>query len=97
MSTAIEQNWEAQVTGEITLADGGTQNVYQVTNGRWLIAEFMPEDVAKLAAAAPDLYRALKNLLMYAAQEIGVEPDEAIGGYFREARAALTKANPTQK
>jgi hypothetical protein len=96
MATAVEQDWEAQVTGETTLADGSTQNVYQVTNGRWLIAEFMPEDVAKLAAAAPDLYRALKNLIAYAAQEIGVEPDEAIGGHFREARAALAKAEPAQ-
>jgi len=97
MSTSIEQNWEAQVTGQTTLGDGSTQDVYQVTNGRWLIAEFMPEDVAKLAAAAPDLYRALKNLIAYAAQEIGVKPDEATGGHFREAREALAKAEPTKK
>lgn len=91
MKPATEQDWQAEITGYASCT-GGKQPVYHVTDGRRIIAEFLPADMANLIAAAPNLYRALQNLIAYAAREIGVEPDEAIGGHFKEARAALNKA-----
>lgn len=91
MKPATEQDWQAEITGYASCTDG-EQPVCQVIDGRRIIAEFLPADMANLIAAAPDLYRALQNLIAYAAREIGVEPDEAISGHFKEAREALNKA-----
>jgi len=47
---------------------------------------------AALIAAAPELLAALKGLIEYAAREIGMDPAEAVGGYFKPARDAIAKA-----
>lgn len=91
MKPVTEQDWQAEITGYASCT-GGKQPVCHVTDGHRIIAEFLPADMANLIAAAPDLYRALQNLIAYAAREIGVAPREAVGGHFREAREALEKA-----
>ena len=45
-----------------------------------------------LLAAAPELLDALKDIIGYAAAEIGIPPNEAVGGAFKKARAAIAKA-----
>lgn len=50
------------------------------------------ESNARLIAAAPDLLAALEDLVGYAAAEIGIPPNEAVGGAFKQARAAIAKA-----
>ena len=47
---------------------------------------------AALIAAAPELLEALRGMIDYAASEIGIEPEEAVGGHFKAARAAIAKA-----
>ena len=49
-----------------------------------------------LIAAAPELLEALKGLIDYAAREIGIDPAEAVGGYFKPARDAIAKAEGRQ-
>lgn len=51
---------------------------------------------ARLIAAAPDLLAALEDLVGYAAAEIGIPPNEAVGGAFKQARAAIAKAKGQQ-
>jgi hypothetical protein len=59
-----------------------------------LTAEFEAEQRKLLALhhAAPELLDALKDLIGYAAAEIGIPPNEAVGGEFKKARAAIAKA-----
>ena len=51
---------------------------------------------ARLIAAAPELLDALEALIAYAAQEIGLDPEECVGGPFAPARAAIAKVRGTQ-
>mgnify|MGYP006270696827 CR=1 FL=1 len=58
-------------------------------------AEFARDCLAEnrqLKAINAELLDALKNLIGYAAAEIGIPPNEAVGGAFKKARAAIAKA-----
>ena len=47
---------------------------------------------ARLIAAAPELLAALRGMIDYAASEIGIKPEKAVGGHFKAAREAIAKA-----
>lgn len=46
----------------------------------------------RVAAAAPELLKALQQIIKDYAQEIGLDEKECVGGPFKAARAAIAKA-----
>ena len=51
----------------------------------------LPEEVARMVVLHDELVAALREMMAYAAQEIGLPVDECVGGAFAKARAALAK------
>lgn len=80
--------WTAALVG-----DGGGKGLYELQAGVHTLGEYMHEDDARLAAAAPDLLEALKGLL---ADIEDYQRINKLGGEDNHwqviARAAIAKA-----